>query len=79
MQHRPRFVIQIPQLASGPITEMPCRLGACTSKARQLDESVRCLIHVGPSPELTVPLYPDAGLGLTKVPPEEEFDGTTDR
>ncbi len=52
-------------------------LAACTSRARQLDEFVRCQMHVGPSPELTVPLYPD--VGLTKVPPEEEFDGTTDR
>ena len=52
-------------------------LAACTSRARQLDASVRCQMHVGPTPELTVPLYPD--VGLTKVPPEEEFDGTTDR
>ena len=52
-------------------------LAACTSRARQLDEFVRCQMHVGPTPELTVPLYPD--VGLTKVPPEEEFDGTTDR
>ncbi len=52
-------------------------LAACTSRARQLDEFVRCQMHVGPTPELTVPLYPD--VGVTKVPPEEEFDGTTDR
>ena len=52
-------------------------LAACTSRARQLDASVRCQMHVGPAEELTVPLYPD--VGLTKVPPEEEFDGTTDR
>ena len=52
-------------------------LAACTSRARQLDASVRCQMHVGPTPELTVPLYPD--VGLTKVPPEEEFDGTMDR
>ena len=52
-------------------------LAACMSRARQLDEFVRCQMHVGPTPELTVPLYPD--VGLTKVPPEEEFDGTTDR
>ena len=52
-------------------------LAACTSRARQLDETVRCQMYVGPSPELTVPLYPD--VGLTKVPPEEEFDGAMDR
>ena len=33
-------------------------LAACTSRARQLDESVRCQMHVGPTPELTVPPLP---------------------
>ena len=33
-------------------------LAACTSRARQLDASVRCQMHVGPSPELTVPPLP---------------------
>ena len=52
-------------------------LAACASKARQHDEAVRCQMYVGPSRELTVPLYPD--VTLEKVPPEEEFDGAMDR
>ena len=52
-------------------------LAVCASKARQHDQAIRCRLHVDPSRELTVPLYPD--VALTEVPPEEDFDTTTDR
>ena len=52
-------------------------LAVCASKARQHDQAIRCQLHVDPSRELTVPLYPD--VTLTEVPPEEDFDTTTDR
>ena len=52
-------------------------LAACASKARQHDQAIRCQMHVDPSRELTVPLYPD--VALTEVSPEEDFDTTTDR
>ena len=52
-------------------------LAVCASKARQHDQAIRCQMYVGPSRELTVPLYPD--VTLTEVPPEEDFDTTTDR
>ncbi len=52
-------------------------LAACASKARQHDEAIKCQMYVDPSRELTVPLYPD--VTLTEVPPEEDFDTTTDR
>ena len=52
-------------------------LAACASKARQHDQAIRCQMYVDPSRELTVPLYPD--VALTEVPPEEDFDTTTDR
>ena len=52
-------------------------LAPCVSRALQFDEAIRCQMHVGPLRELMIPLYPD--VCLTKVPPEEEFDGTTDR
>ena len=52
-------------------------LAVCASKARQHDQAIRCQMYVDPSRELTVPLYPD--VTLTEVPPEEDFDTTTDR
>ena len=52
-------------------------LAVCASKARQHDQAIRCRLQVDPSRELTVPLYPD--VALTEVPPEEDFDTTTDR
>ena len=52
-------------------------LAACASKARQHDQAIRCQLHVDPSRELTVPLYPD--VSVTEVPPEDDFDATTDR
>ena len=52
-------------------------LALCASKARQHDQAIRCQMYVGPLRELTVPLYPD--VTLEEVPPEEDFDTTTDR
>ena len=47
-------------------------LAAYTSRAWQLDESVRCQMLVGASPELAVPFYPD--IFLTERPPLRRSD-----
>ncbi len=51
-------------------------LAICASKARLDERTIRCGLDIDPSLVVTVPFYPGT---LTKVPPEEEFDGTTDR
>ena len=52
-------------------------LATCTSKARQHDQIIRCLVHVGPARGWTVPLYPD--VNLEKVPPDEIPDLEAER
>ena len=52
-------------------------LAACASKARQHDQIISCLVHVGPARGWTVPLYPD--VNLEKVPPDEIPDLEAER
>ena len=45
-------------------------LAACASRARLHEQAIRCYLHIDPSWDMTVPLYPD--VNLEKVPPDED-------
>ena len=52
-------------------------LAACASRARLHEQAIRCYLHVDPSWDMTVPLYPD--VNLEKVPPDEDPDPEAER
>ena len=52
-------------------------LGVCATKARLEDEPIGCPLTIYPTRQVAIPFPPD--VNLTEVPPEEDFDGTTDR
>ena len=52
-------------------------LAACASRARLHDQAIRCYLHVDPSWDMTVPLYPD--VTLEKVPPDDDPDPEAER